>query len=87
MAVIALSVVLRDLQTVCVSVCFPAIKFGIPEPVISKLVCLSWRLSPSQRRTSQIPPITLRMFICVWAIVARQLLRKNVTTEYTLNNR
>jgi hypothetical protein len=39
-------------------------------------VCISWHLSPSQRRTSWIPPISLCACMCIPPIVARQRLGK-----------
>jgi hypothetical protein len=40
------------------------------------LVCISWHVGPPQRRTSQIPPISLCVCTCIPPIVARQRLGK-----------
>jgi hypothetical protein len=40
------------------------------------LLCTSWRLSPSQRRTSKIPPLSWSVCMCNTPIVARQRLGK-----------
>jgi hypothetical protein len=36
-----------------------SIDFWMAETILRNLICISWLLSPSQHRTSQIPPISL----------------------------
>jgi hypothetical protein len=50
----------------------------MPEPPSMKLVCTAWHLSPSRRRISHIPPISLCLYMYP-PIVASQRLGKNVT--------
>jgi hypothetical protein len=44
------------------------------------LVCISWHLIPSQRRTSLIPPNSRFVCMCIPPVVAKQRLGRNVTT-------
>jgi hypothetical protein len=46
---------------------------------LRNLICISWHLNPSQRRTSWNPPISLCVYMCTSPIVARQRLSKNIT--------
>jgi hypothetical protein len=50
------------------------------------LVCISWHLSPSQLRTSWMPPISLCVCICVPHTVARSRLGKHVPTKMNTSN-
>jgi hypothetical protein len=52
-----------------------------------KINKISWKLSPSQRRTSYIPSISLCVYMCILPIVARQRLGKHVpSATSTCNN-
>jgi hypothetical protein len=51
---------IRDPHSVSVCVCvLPASTFECLNQSLCYLVCVSWHLSPSQRRTSKSPPISL----------------------------
>jgi hypothetical protein len=69
-------------SSLCVCESTP-INFECLNQYLWNLVCISRHLSPSQRRTSYIPPISL----CVSPIFARQLLGKHVSAaEITCNS-
>jgi hypothetical protein len=67
-----LKVGLCELHPVCVSLYPHPITFKCLNQSLWNLVFISWQLSPSQRRTSQVPPISLRVYMCIPPIVARQ---------------
>jgi hypothetical protein len=79
---------LCDPQSVCVPVYPPLSTIECLNQSPLNLWCISWQLSPSQRRTSWIPPISLCARMCIPLIVARQWLGKHVpTATNTHNNR
>jgi hypothetical protein len=47
------------------AVCIPQLTFECLNQSLWNLVRISWHLSPSQRRTSQIPPISLCVCMCM----------------------
>jgi hypothetical protein len=64
----------------------PHINFEFQKQSLWNLVCISWHLSPSQRRTSKIPPISLCVCICIPLIVARQRLGKYIPAAMNARN-
>lgn len=63
---------------VFVCVCLPLPTSECLNQYLLNLACISWHLSPSERRTSEIPPIGHCDYMCVPHIIARQRLGKHV---------
>jgi hypothetical protein len=67
------------------SVNTPLSTFECLNQTLRNLVCLSWHLSPSKRRTSQMSPISLRVCMCM--LLSNGRYKRYAVNEYTCNNR
>jgi hypothetical protein len=68
----------------CLFFCeYPLLTLEFLNQSIWNLVCISWHMNPSQRRTTQIPLISLYVPKYNAPIIARQRLGNSVGNEYT----
>jgi hypothetical protein len=65
---------LNDLHPVCVCAYHFLINFECFNYSLWNLACISWQLSPSQRRTSWNPPISRCVRLCILPTIERQRL-------------
>jgi hypothetical protein len=83
-SLLSYSRLMRSTSCLCVRVS-PTINFWLAEPIC--MVYISWHLSPSQRRTSQIPPISLCVCMCILPpIFSRRRLGKVYPSRFFVIN-
>jgi hypothetical protein len=69
----------------CVSAS-PLLTFEFRNQFLWNLVRITWHLSPSQRRTSLIPPISLCVYMCISPTITKQRLFKHVPAVTNTRN-